>query len=112
LDRRVSRLAADGRCFWQERLSKKRHRPKRGGIAAQRRQADNDRPQRRLRLFREIFYFANPGGSGLQINDQAAMQIPSPASGYFSAPTAAIPKGHKVVTDRKRMMLRTAGETS
>jgi hypothetical protein len=42
-DRRVSRLAADGRCFWQERLRKKRHRAKRGGIAAQRRQVDNDR---------------------------------------------------------------------
>jgi len=31
------------------------------------------------------------------------MQIPSPAGGYFSATMAAIPKGHKVVTDRKRM---------
>jgi hypothetical protein len=40
------------------------------------------------------------------------MQIPSPASGYRSAATAAAPKRHKVVIDRKRMILRTAGETS
>jgi hypothetical protein len=37
------------------------------------------------------------------------MQISSPAGGYFSATMAAIPKGHKVVTDRKRMMPRTVG---
>jgi hypothetical protein len=37
------------------------------------------------------------------------MQIPNPAGGYFSATMAAIPKGHKVVTDRKRMTPRTVG---
>ena len=36
----------------------------------------------------------------------------SPASGYFSATTAATPKRHKVVIDRKRMILRTVGESS
>jgi hypothetical protein len=49
---------------------------------------------------------------GLQVDDQATTQIPSPATGYFSATTAAAPKRHKVVIDRKCMILRTVGETS
>ena len=35
--------------------------------------------------------------------------MPSPTSGYFSATTDASPKRHKVVIDRTRMILRTAG---
>jgi hypothetical protein len=40
------------------------------------------------------------------------MHIPSPTNGYFNATTAAMPKRHKVVIDRKRMILRSFGETS
>ena len=35
------------------------------------------------------------------------MHIPSPTSGYFNATTVAMPKTHKVVIDRKRMILRS-----
>ena len=38
--------------------------------------------------------------------------MPSPTSGCMSAITAAAAKRHRVVIDRKRMILRTLGETT
>ena len=55
--------------------------------------------------------FPTTGGSGFRYAIRQQIQIPSLASGYFSATTEATAKRHKVVIDRKRMILRTVNET-
>jgi hypothetical protein len=94
-------------------LAQKRQRPKRRGIAAQRRQVD----KRSIGLsgscvFREIFLLRQSGRIGLQVNDQAANADCKSSQWIFQRYNGGNSKKAKVVTDRKRMMLRTAGEAS
>jgi hypothetical protein len=47
-----------------------------------------------------------------QVSDQTANAHSNQINGYFSATSAAVPKMHTVAIDRKRMFLRSLGETS
>ena len=59
----------------------------------------------------EGFLLARSWRFRLQINNQATNTHSEPTNGYFNATTTAAPKTHKVAIDRKRMILRSFGET-